>query len=145
MPRPLALLLNRIGRRGAFLLFLGALDAVYAFSLFKPAPGISRTATVRWVESAAPLWVWGLLWATGGALCIIYAFRRQDRIGYGAAVLLKVLWGTLYLLGWIFGGLDRGYLSAVIWLGLAVLTATVSTWPEGPPFSVRDRRTRGGG
>ncbi len=128
----LARLVTRVGRRGTFLIFLSVLDAVYAISLFNPAPEVARSASVRWVEQMAPLWVWGGLWAVIGGLCLVYAFKRQDRIGFGAAVLLKVLWGTIYLLGWAFVGLDRGYLSTVIWLSLAVLTAVVSTWPEAP-------------
>ncbi len=140
MNKPSTGILRRVGRRGAFLLFLGVLDAFYAFSLFKPAPEVVQSAAVRWVGSMAPLWAWGALWAVVGALCVVYAFKRQDRIGFAAAVLLKVLWGTIYLLGWIFAGLARGYLSTAIWLALALLTYVVSTWPETPPVSLRKRQ-----
>ncbi len=135
-----AQLVARVGRRGTFLIFISVLDAVYAISLFNPAPEVARSTSVRWVESIAPLWAWGLLWAVIGVICLIHAFKRQDRIGFGAAVLLKVLWGMIYLLGWLFAGLNRGYLSTVIWLSLALLTAVVSTWPEAPIRFLRKRQ-----
>lgn len=120
-----------IGRRGRVLLFFGALDLVYAFSLSAPDAETRRSSFFVWLASIAPLWVWAIAWAGVGVVCVWQAFCRRDRAGYAAATCLYVFWGLACLGGWLFGGVDRGYVSSVIWLGLAYLIARVlAPWPE---------------
>lgn len=119
-----------VGRRGRVLLFFGALDLVYAFSLALPDGATRRTAFFGWLASIAPLPFWAIAWAGVGAICLWQAFTRRDRLGYTAAICLKVCWGLVCLGGWLFNGVDRGYVSAAIWLGLAWMVWVLAGWPE---------------
>lgn len=119
-----------LGRRGRVLLFFGCLDLVYALSLAAPGAEVRRTAFFTWLAHIAPLWLWAGAWAGVGAVCLWQAFCRRDRIGYTAAIALKVCWGLVCVGGWLFGGVERGYVSAAIWLGLAWMVGTLAGWPE---------------
>lgn len=135
----LSRLFQRIGRRGAFLTFLGFVDLVYAWSLINPAAAARGSSTLRYLAHIAPLSAWGGLWATVGVVCLVGAFARRDRWAFAAAVLLKVLAGVTLLTAWLFGGVDRGYVSAAIWLGFAALTFLISSWPEPTPRDLEVR------
>jgi hypothetical protein len=119
-----------LGRRGRVLLFFGALDVVYAVSLTAPDEATRSNALFVWLASIAPLWVWACGWGGVGVLCLWQAFVRRDRLGYTAAICLKVCWGLVSLGGWLFGVVDRGYVSAAIWLGLAWMVWVLAGWPE---------------
>lgn len=128
-------LLRRVGRRGASLLFLALLDVVYAFSLAWPQAESERNPSVLYIADLAPLWMWAGLWLSVGVVCLAGAFARHDRWAFTVAVGLKLLWGCTYLFGWLVGGLDRGWVAAVVWLGFAALFYLISTWPEGTVVS----------
>lgn len=130
--RVAASLWQRVGRRGTTLLFLATLDFLVAGSLLRPPAEAGQTASVRYIADLAPLPCWGALWAAVGVACLIGAFLRVDRWAYAAAMALKVLWGMTYLLGWALFGLDRAWVSAVVWLAFAAFVYVVSTWPEPP-------------
>ncbi len=136
---------RRIGRRGAALLFLFFLDAVYAYSLFYPAPEVRQSTGIRFIATLMPLWAWGLLWAAAGLVCLIGAFMRSDKWSFAAAIGVKTLWGLIYL-GGAFIGLDRAYLSAAIWLIFAIWVAIIASWPEvwDAPRVVAERRRQMG-
>lgn len=119
-----------VGKRGRVLLFFGALDLVYAVSLSSPDEVSRRTPMLTWLSDIAPLWVWALAWGAVGMVCLWQAFCRRDGIGYASAIGLKIGWGIVSLGGWLFGGVDRGYVSAAVWLGLAYLVSVVAGWPE---------------
>lgn len=119
-----------LGRRGVFLLFLAQLDLIYAFSLYRPTPASRLSPTSLFLIEVAPLWAWGTLWAVVGLLALIFAFRVHDGIGYGACIFIKLLWGMLFLLGWVIGEVERGYLSAAIWLTFAGVLSVIATWPD---------------
>lgn len=112
------------------LLFFGALDVVYAVSLTSPDAETRRAPLFVWLAELAPLWVWASAWGAVGAICLWQAFCRRDGIGYAAAISLKIGWGIVTLGGWLFGGVDRGYVSAAIWLGLAYAVSVIASWPE---------------
>jgi hypothetical protein len=119
-----------VGKRGRVLLFFGALDLVYAVSLARPDATARRIPMFIWLTEIAPLWVWSVMWAAVGAVCLWQAFCHRDAIGFAAAIALKICWGIVCLGAWLFGGVDRGYVSAAIWLGLAYFVANISSWPE---------------
>ena len=112
------------------LLFFGSLDVVVALSLTAPDPATRAAPLYVWLAQIFPLWVWALLWGVVGVVCLWQAFCRRDRIGYAAAIGLKIGWGLLSLGGWLFGNVDRGYVSAAIWLGLAYAVSVMASWPE---------------
>lgn len=119
-----------VGRRGRVLLFFGSLDLVYAVSLALPGAETRRNSMFIWLAGVLPLWVWAVLWAGVGVNCVAHAFRRCDRWGYAGATFLKVMWGLVCFGGWLLGGVERGYVSAAIWLGLAYLVWVLTGWPE---------------
>jgi hypothetical protein len=121
---------RRVGRRGAALLFFAVLDLIYAFSLFNPAPSAVATPALQFVASLVPLWAWATAWLIVGLLCLIGAFWHEDSIAWTAAMAIKVLWGSVFLLGWLLVHLERGYVSAAIWLCTAALVALLAGWPE---------------
>lgn len=121
---------RRIGRRGSALLFLSLLDVIYAINLAFPPEEAKLSAVFRFVQHTAPLPAWSALWLGVGIACFVGAFLRHDRWAFTAAMALKTLWGTTFLLGWLLLGLDRGYVSAIVWLALASWVYIISTWPE---------------
>jgi hypothetical protein len=127
-------LVQQVGRRGAFLLFLALLDGVYAYSLFYPTASSRQSPTSEFLISIAPLWVWGLPWAAVGLVCGIFAFVKFDWPGFAAAIFIKVLWSVMFLTGWIFVDVERGYLSSAIWGAFGLLVALVAGWRETDPL-----------
>lgn len=123
-------LARRVGRRGAFLLFLGFVDGVYGWSLAAPTVEARHTATLAYIAQVGPLWAWSALWCVVGAACFVGAFLRSDRIAYAAATFLKVLFGVTLLGAQVFGHVDRAYVGAAVWLVFAAVVYLVSTWPE---------------
>lgn len=119
-----------VGRRGRALIFFGSLDLIYAVSLAAPGAQAQKTPFFLWLTSVLPLPLWAALWAVVGINCLVHAVRRRDGIGYAGAIFLKVGWGLVSLGGWIAGGIERGYVSAAIWLGLAYLVWVLAGWPE---------------
>lgn len=120
--------LDRIGRRGAALLFLAGLDAVISFSLWVPARPLPPSTV--YVAGLAPLWAWATLWAVCGGLCAVNAFRRVDRVGFAAAITVKALWGLALAGGALTGHIPRGLFTAAVWLTFGLFVLLLSTWPE---------------
>lgn len=112
------------------LLFFGSLDIVIAVSLITPDDRTRSTPLYVWLASIAPLWVWAIAWAAVGVVVLWQAFCRRDRIGYAAAIALKIGWGMLAVGAWLFGGFERGYIYAAIWLGLAYAVSVLAGWAE---------------
>lgn len=119
-----------VGRRGEFLLFLVILDVLYGLSLMRPAATTAQAPTIRFLAELMPLPGWGLLWLAVGGVCLGGAFVRTDRFAFAAAAALKVLWGTLFALGWAAGVIERGWVGAVIWLVFAAWVMRLASWPE---------------
>jgi hypothetical protein len=128
-------LLCAVGRRGAALLFFALLDFVYSYSLFNPAPELRNNPNMVFLRDLLPLSVWATLWAIVGVLCLRDAFRQNDKVGFAAAIAMKVMWGLVSVVG-VFYGVPRAYVSATIWLCLAGWVAIISTWPEPPPMKL---------
>jgi len=131
-------LASRIGRRGAALLFFALLDAIYCYALLTAVQPL--VAFYEWLDATLPLTVWAIVWGAVGAVCLFYAFRVHDTVGFMAAVALKVAWGLFALLGWLAGEVDRGYVSAVIWLGFAAFVYLIAGGvPPATPRTVPGR------
>jgi hypothetical protein len=119
-----------LGKRGRVLLYFGALDLVYAFSLAAPDATTRAAPFFIWLGEIMPMWLWALYWGLVGVVLLWQAFCRRDRIGYTAAMGLKICWGVVCLGGWLFGDVERGYVSAAIWLGLAYFVGNIAGWAE---------------
>lgn len=131
-------LAHRIGRRGASLLFLAMLDAVFAWSLATVPPLVEAAPAYLFIDRLMPLPVWAALWAAVGAVCAVQAFVHNDQIAYTLAVALKLGWGGSHLFAWVAYQVPRGYVSAAVWLAFGSWVFIISGWAEG------SRRTNGG-
>lgn len=120
---------KHVGRRGEFLLFLVVLDVLYGMSLLRP-PRAPLPPTTRFLAEVMPLSWWALLWLGVGGICLVGAFAVMDRFAFAAAAALKVLWGSMFLAGWVAGVIDRGWVGAVIWLVFAGWVIRLASWPE---------------
>lgn len=125
-------LIQKVGRRGALLLFLGVLDVIYAYSLAHPTAESIHSQTYMYLASIGGLNLWAILWAITGLLALFYAFRRNDAPAYTACTAIKILWAVIFFLGWLFAGVERGYLSTAIWGSFAGIIWMISSWPEVP-------------
>lgn len=125
-------LAGRIGRRGCFLAFLIVLDLGYGLSLLSPATEARRSPTVKYIDHILPLWVWGCMWVAVGAACVVGMFVRHNSFAFASAMGLKVGWGAVFGAGWLFAGLERGWLATVIWWSFAAVVALIASWPEPP-------------
>jgi len=126
----------RVGRRGVFLLFLSLLDIVYASGLAFPTETAKNGDALLFLANILPLDIWALLWFITGVICFIFAFKARDAPGFAVAMFIKVLWALVFLLGWMFAGVERGYLSTAIWGAFAAVLWLISTWPE--PTKIRE-------
>lgn len=127
---------NRVGRRGAALLFFALLDGVYCAALLTaPRP---LTAFYAWMDEILPLAVWAICWGAVGLICLCFAFAQRDTAAFMAAVALKVAWGLPAFFGWVSGAVPLGYLSAVIWLAFAAFVYLIAGGiPPAPPSERR--------
>lgn len=112
------------------LVFFGVLDLIYAYSLTYPDQESRDGSFLSWVASVAPLAFWAAFWASVGVVCLVYSIRRSDRVGFAAAIFLKVAWASVCIGGWLIGDAGRGYVSAAIWLAAAGFVWVISGWPE---------------
>jgi len=125
---------RRIGRRGSFLLFLALLDTLFGWSVYIDPIPVSKV-----YDTVIPVRVWGVIWFLVGAICLIQAFARVDRIGFTSAVSLKIGWASMILYSWVIHPIvPREWAAAVIWYAFAGVTAIVSYWPEHRPFDLGD-------
>jgi hypothetical protein len=116
---------QRIGRRGAALLFFSLVDFVYCYALLFPPPG-PVPESYRWPQVLMPLWVWALCWGAVGVICVVGAFMRHDTMAFTAAVALKLAWGTLAVVSQALGVSQRGYVTAVVWFAFAAFVYLIA-------------------
>lgn len=120
------------------MLFFAALDLVYCYGLLTAARPL--VALHEWMDSNVPLTAWAVAWAVVGLICLGYAFATYDTVGFMFAVALKVAWGSFALWGWLVGQVDRGYVSAVIWLAFACFVYLIAGGIPAAPRRPGPRR-----
>ncbi len=120
----------QVGFRGVILLFLAMLDIVSAYRLVRPDPEVLRTPTNIYLASILPLWVWAIPWAVTGVICLAQAFADHDRLAFGAAAGLKIMWAVVTACGGLAGIIPQAYWGTVIWAALAGVVMRISGWPE---------------
>jgi hypothetical protein len=114
-------LFRRIGFRGIDLLLLAAVDFAYGLSFVHPSDPGQRivngylAAAIPFDDVALSMWTWAFMWWLTGAFCLVNAFRREDRWGYGMAIALKVGYVTAILYG-NQHGMPNGTTRAIVWI-----------------------------
>jgi hypothetical protein len=112
-------MLARIGWRGAALLFFALVGGVYSIAL-ATAPQPLPEAYV-WADRVLPLPAWAAIWGITGAACLVCAFLKHDHTAFVVFAFVSAWWGLLSLTGWLWGGVERGFLNAAIFIPLAGL------------------------
>lgn len=130
MPAAIRAVAHRIGRRGCSLAFLALLDVLFAQALWTQPPEIRAAPANQFLGSLLPLQWWGGVWLAVGAVCLVQAFMRVDRVAFAASTALKLTWGSLNLAGWMVGEIPRGWVSATFWLAFGGFVTIIATWPE---------------
>lgn len=124
-----AALVQRIGRRGAALLFFTLLDFVICYSLLTaPRP---LTPLYAWLAQLMPIDAWAACWGAVAVVCLVFAFKIYDTPAFMCAVGLKIVWGGLAFCGWL-DGVERGYVTAVVWLAFAGFVFLIAGGIPGP-------------
>jgi branched-subunit amino acid ABC-type transport system permease component len=100
-------LTHRVGFRGMTLLLLAAVDFAYGRTFIQPDPGQQvvndyLSAAIPFAGPEVSRWAWAIAWWITGLFCLVNAFRREDRWGYGMAIALKVA----YIVAIVSGGLN---------------------------------------
>jgi hypothetical protein len=117
-------LIQRAGRRGAFLGFLATLDCAYGYSLYVTA------GPARVYDLFLPWEAWGVIWMTVGVICAASVLALRDRFAFAAAAMLKGAWALLFTDVWLFQRYPRGWVAVIVWAAFAGAVLIVSGWPE---------------
>ncbi len=125
---------HHIGRRGAYLLFLAYLDVVVSLSILAPLPlGLTREQVYEPFAQIMPMQAWSAWWAATAVLALVATvWHRVRPVMFAAGAAIKTGWALGYLLGWANGLAlyTRGYQTATIYLGFAIITLIVAGWRE---------------
>lgn len=123
----------QLGRRGAFLLTLGAAWVGYGQGIaFDPRYGTARGLShlTRYVS----LYALGWGWVVCGVLAVAAALagKRWQPFGFAAIALPAGLWGAAFTVTWAGGGYPSAAGSAAAWAGFALSIVWVSGLQERP-------------
>lgn len=135
---------RRVGRRGTFLLLIGAVWILNGLSVvFDPPPLGDRNQQLI-IQHFAPLSYWGWTFVVGGILSVIYAFRkRRDYPGFVGAIVPCVFWGSVEVTSFLLGTYDRGLIASAVWVLVTFVILLVASWSE-PVLMDRDGNRHGG-
>jgi hypothetical protein len=125
---------RRIGRRGAVLAILGAIDLAQAATLVFPTGSLG--ASYEWFGSVAPLISWAFLWAFVGVVCLAHVLRQDDHLAFVLAIGAKILWGIGCFAAWIMS--DVTVLGGILWIAFAGIVGVIAGWAEPTVIVVED-------
>ena len=134
--RAAAALRAHLGRRGAFLLIIGAGKVCWGAS-FLASP--TEMPGLRPLTQHCSIGCWAWLWIVCGAAAICSAFVRvgRDWLGFMAALLPPMVWATTYAVAALSGDYSRGGWVAVWYLtshvGVIMWASAVPEFEVPPP------------
>lgn len=120
---------HRIGRRGATLLVLAMVDLTLGYSMLTAPPLIIQTAYIGH-EYMFAIDLWGYMWFAVAVALMICSLFRDDRIGFGIAMGVKVLWAIGFYVSLIHFGVTRAIVGAALWTLIPAWLFLVAGWPE---------------
>lgn len=129
----------RVGHRGATLILLGTIAALYGVSLITTPPPIQPPG-LRLLLGLMDLRGWGVTLTAAGVIAVCCAPLKQGRDwpGFAALVLVWLPWSLSYLVSWWPQGENpRGWVSCLIFAAFAGVPAVGAGWDEPPDGPVR--------
>lgn len=129
---------SRVGRRGIFLLLIGAVWILNGMSLVLEPPPAFGAGQRLVIQYFLPITTWGWTFVVGGILSVIYAFRRKnDYPGFVGAIVPCVFWGSSEIISFILGTFDRGLIASFVWVLVTCIILLIAGWSEAePPLEV---------
>lgn len=117
------------GDRGVFLLLFGFIHLILGWAYMDPSGG--QAVLLSWLPNRfhLPIELGAVPWAVSAMVAVWAAFRRpprRDGAGFEALVAVHAGWTVLYLLSWVSGAMDRGWVGAAIYAGLGGAVLVVS-------------------
>jgi hypothetical protein len=125
-----------IGRRGIFLVLIGAVWVLNGLSVALKPPPIKGFLIIQRV---APLSTWGWTFVLGGVIALFFAFRRKDYPGFIGAVVPCVFWGGAEIASYVEGTYDRGLVASFVWVLVTLIIFLIAGWPEPAPHHENGR------
>lgn len=126
---------KRVGRRGVFLLIIGAGKTCWGISFLVDPPDAHG---LQLLTSMCSLRHWAWLWIVVGLVTASSAFLRigRDWAGYVAALVPPTVWAVAYLAAAVSGEYSRGAFVALWYLtshvGVIMWAATVPEYSVPP-------------
>jgi hypothetical protein len=141
------LCIRRPTRRGVFLALFGIIYILLGSSYFVPVTPALHHA-LHLAIAVAPLWLYGIGWCACGLMCILVGVvggPRLEMLGFIAAICPSTLWAVIYMAAWIDNDIPRGWVSSLIFAGLAASVGVVSGMVDpietAPPPGDEDEET----
>lgn len=124
----------RLGRRGSMLLLLGIVHMLIGFGVWiRPSSDVQGSFL-----NFMPDTVQAVGWILGGAIGVIWAFRRHDSAGWLALYVMPVLRFFSYMGAWFVwlvtgSGTASAWYVAVLHVPLVLMVLICSGWREYRP------------
>lgn len=137
-----------LGRRGTILLLLGACWVLIGIGTFV-SPLSPSVASL--LHAQVPKQINAVFWVSSGIIASIYAFRKDDAIGFLSLYIMPAFYAFSYFLGWLdflspfVGGNGHpwGWFSAVFFLIELGVVIVCAGWPESSDILEEIERTHG--
>ena len=126
---------KRVGRRGAILLTLAAIDFVYGWFFFDPKIHtlLEQAPIYRGLKDFMPLYLWAVAWWVAGLFCLVYAFKLKDAVGFAAAIVIKMAWAIGLFAAWLIWDATYAWAQAALWVSICSGVIITAGWPEPLP------------
>lgn len=130
--RTLRALERRIGFRGSALLLFALWCGGSAVRLARADEQLASTPTLAYLATIAPLPILAIPWAVATLLCLVCAFREEDKVAFAATAGVMIFWAFAYLVGGVQGVIPQGAWAFIVQMVLAGFVLRLSRWPEPP-------------
>ena len=132
--------LRTIGRRGAYLVSMGALYTLFGTGLVFRSSGVTPDY-YGVIELVGPLHAWGIVWVAAGLTACVAAFvprvhaHRLRPVGFAGLMAMATIWAIGILASYVLPGrtLTHPWIVASLFGSLMASTAVVAGWPEELP------------